>query len=139
MSEGNLFEAEDVQGLENVLTDTTIPAVTRRNLLSKAALGTSAVGAFGALRLAATFPVHERTALGVPVLFFDPKTGQLVQRLNLPGAGPQAMAGRSQRLLPTAEFGAPPVVVRVSGGGLVYAPEAARGGVSAALLPVDPC
>jgi hypothetical protein len=49
MSEGNLFEAEDVQGLENVLTDTTIPAVTRRNLLSKAALGTSAVAAFGAL------------------------------------------------------------------------------------------
>jgi hypothetical protein len=49
MSEGNLFEAEDVQGLENVLADTTMPAVTRRNLLSKAAVGTAAVGAFGAV------------------------------------------------------------------------------------------
>jgi hypothetical protein len=47
MSEGNLFEAEDVQGLENVLIDTRMPAVTRRNLLSKAAVGTAAVGAFG--------------------------------------------------------------------------------------------
>ena len=48
MSEGNLLQAEDVQGLENVLTDTSMPAVTRRNLLSKAAVGTAAVGAFGA-------------------------------------------------------------------------------------------
>src|ERR1700752_149464 len=49
MSEDNLFEAEDVQGVENVLADTTMPAVTRRNLLSKAAVGTAAVGAFGAV------------------------------------------------------------------------------------------
>jgi hypothetical protein len=49
MSENNLLGAEDVQGLENVLADTTIPAVTRRNLLSKAAVGTAAVGAFGAV------------------------------------------------------------------------------------------
>jgi hypothetical protein len=49
MTEGNLFEAEDVQGLENVLADTPMPAVTRRNLLSKAAVGTAAVGAFGAV------------------------------------------------------------------------------------------
>jgi hypothetical protein len=49
MSDDNLFEAEDVQGLENVLADTPMPAVTRRNLLSKAAVGAAAVGAFGAV------------------------------------------------------------------------------------------
>jgi Ferritin-like domain len=49
MSEGNPFPAEDVQGLENVLGDTPMPAVTRRDLLSKAAVGTAAVGVFGAV------------------------------------------------------------------------------------------
>ena len=62
MSEGNLFEAEDVQGLENVLADTTMPAVTRRNLLSKAAVGTAAVG----IRVNAVSPGVIRTPMHAP-------------------------------------------------------------------------
>jgi hypothetical protein len=42
------FEAEDVQRLDNVLAETT-PAVTRKALLKRAAAGTAAVGALGAL------------------------------------------------------------------------------------------
>jgi Ferritin-like domain len=44
----NLFQAEDVQRLENVLEDTKMPSVTRRGLLGKAAVGTVAAGAIGA-------------------------------------------------------------------------------------------
>jgi hypothetical protein len=42
------FEAEDVQRLDNVLSETTAP-VTRKALLTRAAAGTAAVGALGAL------------------------------------------------------------------------------------------
>jgi hypothetical protein len=45
----NLFEAEDVQRLENVLTQSEMPGATRRDILGKAAAGTVAVGALGAL------------------------------------------------------------------------------------------
>lgn len=48
MTDGNVFEAEDVQRLDNVLTDSNIPALTRRGLIGKAAAGTVAVGALGA-------------------------------------------------------------------------------------------
>lgn len=43
------FDAEDVQRLENVLVDSGVPEVTRRGLLGRAAAGTAAVGALGAL------------------------------------------------------------------------------------------
>jgi hypothetical protein len=49
MSDNNAFQAEDVQRLDNVLADTDVPAVTRRGLLGKAAAGTVAAGAIGAL------------------------------------------------------------------------------------------
>lgn len=49
MTDRQMVEAEDVQRLDNVLADTEIPAVTRRGLLGKAAAGTAAVGALGAL------------------------------------------------------------------------------------------
>jgi outer membrane protein assembly factor BamB len=45
---------------------------------------------FGSLTVAAAFPPHEYRAVGFPVLFFDPKTGQLVQRVNVRGGGPLA-------------------------------------------------
>lgn len=49
MSDDNGFQAEDLQRLENVLGDTDMPSVTRRGLLGKAAAGTVAAGAIGAL------------------------------------------------------------------------------------------
>jgi len=49
MTDSKMLEAEDVQRLDNVLADTGIPEVTRRGLLGKAAVGTAAVGALGAL------------------------------------------------------------------------------------------
>ncbi len=48
MDDKNTFGAEDVQRLDNVLSDTDMPAVTRRGLLGKAAAGTVAAGAIGA-------------------------------------------------------------------------------------------
>ncbi len=48
MTDNPVFEAEDLQRLDNVLTDTGMPSVTRRGLLGKAAAGTAAVGALGA-------------------------------------------------------------------------------------------
>jgi hypothetical protein len=41
-------EAEDMQRLDNVLTDTRTPAVTRKALLGRAAAGAAAAGALGA-------------------------------------------------------------------------------------------
>jgi hypothetical protein len=49
MTDSRMLEAEDVQRLDNVLADTSISEVTRRGLLGKAAVGTAAVGALGAL------------------------------------------------------------------------------------------
>lgn len=49
MTQSNVFEPEDVQRLANVLEEGRIPSVTRRGLLGKAAAGTVAVGALGAL------------------------------------------------------------------------------------------
>lgn len=49
MTDQTQFEAEDVQRLENVLTDADLPELTRRGLLGKAAIGTATVGALGAL------------------------------------------------------------------------------------------
>jgi hypothetical protein len=40
--------AEDVQYVDNVLADTGLPAVSRRSLLSRAAVGAAAVGGLGA-------------------------------------------------------------------------------------------
>ncbi|HLI33188.1 MAG TPA: ferritin-like domain-containing protein [Solirubrobacteraceae bacterium] len=48
MSEHTQVQAEDIQRLENVLTD-TVPAVTRRDLIGKAALGAAGIGVLGAL------------------------------------------------------------------------------------------
>ncbi len=49
MDDNDVFQAEDVQRLDNVLADSDMPAVTRRGLLGKAAAGTVAAGAIGAL------------------------------------------------------------------------------------------
>lgn len=49
MSDDNVFQAEDVQRLENVLGETKMPSVTRRGLLGKAVAGTVAAGTIGAL------------------------------------------------------------------------------------------
>ncbi len=49
MTDQHVFEGEDVERLENVLTDTEIPAHTRRGMLGKAAAGTIAAGALGVL------------------------------------------------------------------------------------------
>ncbi|MGH2859013.1 MAG: ferritin-like domain-containing protein [Solirubrobacteraceae bacterium] len=49
MTDETAFAAEDVQRLDNVLADTTMPAVSRRGLLGKAAIGSAAVGAAGLL------------------------------------------------------------------------------------------
>jgi hypothetical protein len=49
MDENTTFEAEDIQRLDNVLEGTGMPALTRRGLLGKAAAGSLAVGALGAL------------------------------------------------------------------------------------------
>ncbi|MGH2914533.1 MAG: ferritin-like domain-containing protein [Solirubrobacteraceae bacterium] len=48
MIDESAFAAEDVQRLDNVLADTSMPEVTRRGLLGKAAVGTAAIGAIGA-------------------------------------------------------------------------------------------
>jgi hypothetical protein len=43
------LDAEDVQRLDNVLADTSTPAVTRKALLKRAAVGAAAAGTIGAL------------------------------------------------------------------------------------------
>jgi hypothetical protein len=77
----------------------------------------------GSLTLAAAFPLHPRRTIGLPVLFLDPNTGGLVQRLNFPSAGP-AVAVRGpfrgpEPLLPRFRLMAPPVRLQVSRHGVV--------------------
>jgi outer membrane protein assembly factor BamB len=80
-------------------------------------------GLFGSFCLAGTFPVHERTTAGVPVLVCDPKTGQLVQRLNLRAAGPEGSFDRTGvgGLLPEVTVRSLPLTVQVSREGIVAA------------------
>lgn len=49
MSDMSTLQADDVQRLDNVLADSQVPPLTRRSLVSRAATGAAAVGAFGAL------------------------------------------------------------------------------------------
>jgi outer membrane protein assembly factor BamB len=80
---------------------------------------------FGSFLLAAAFPLHERRAVGFPVLFYDPRTGQLVQRVNVRTGGPQiAVRGPLQLgapAVPRLRFEEQPVMLQVSGRGLVAA------------------
>jgi hypothetical protein len=80
---------------------------------------------FASLTLAAAFPLHERMTVGVPVLCCDPQTGRLIERLNLPGAGPEVAVRVGFRagepLLPQLRLGEPPVRLQVSRRGIVAA------------------
>ncbi len=49
MTEPTTFEPDDLQRLDNALADTTMSPVTRRSLVTKAAVGAAGLGAFGAL------------------------------------------------------------------------------------------
>jgi hypothetical protein len=49
MTDIDNFEAEDIQRLDNVLADTNTSPLTRRKLVTRAAMGAAGVGALGAL------------------------------------------------------------------------------------------
>ncbi len=49
MTEVNRLESDDLQRLDNVLSDAKVSPVTRRSLVTRAATGAAAVGAVGAL------------------------------------------------------------------------------------------
>jgi hypothetical protein len=49
MTDTNRLQAEDVQRLDNVLSDAKVEPFTRRSLVTRAATGAAAVGALGAL------------------------------------------------------------------------------------------
>lgn len=76
MSDTQIFEAEDVQRLDNVLADTGTPAVTRRGLLGKAVAGTAAVGALGALGPIPAALARGRSGGGVQELITDAVTAE---------------------------------------------------------------
>jgi outer membrane protein assembly factor BamB len=83
------------------------------------------LGLPGSLALTAAFPLHERTTAGVPVLFFDLRTGQLVQRLNLRTQLPHVVANglspAEEALLPQLRLEEPEVALQLSAQGLVAA------------------
>jgi hypothetical protein len=81
-------------------------------------------GPFGMFEAAATLPLDAQRGLGFPVLFCDPKTGQLAQRLNLSGKPPLVTHGGWRLglpLLPELRLGHPRVGVEVSAQGVVVA------------------
>jgi outer membrane protein assembly factor BamB/tetratricopeptide (TPR) repeat protein len=74
---------------------------------------------------AATLPLVRLTDAGFPVLFHDPKTGQLVERLNLrsgrPYSGTQRAWGELSATLTDVRLVRPVVDVRLSGQGVMAA------------------
>jgi outer membrane protein assembly factor BamB len=79
---------------------------------------------FGSLTLLEAFPPPGGSSAGVPVLFCDPKTGQLIQRLNLLCAA-RAIAWGCWRpgefLLPQFRLDKPALLLQLSARGLVAA------------------
>jgi outer membrane protein assembly factor BamB len=76
----------------------------------------------GTLGLTTAGPAYQRVTLGVPVLFLDPKTGQTVQRLNLPMAGPRVVTQAPPQpgaLLPQLRLEGLPVRLQLSRGAVV--------------------
>jgi cellulose synthase operon protein C len=79
-----------------------------------------------AFEAAATLPLSGQSGLGFPVLFCDPKSGQLVQRLNLNGKPPLTTRGGWRLglpLMPELRVAHPRVGVQVSAQGVVVALE----------------
>jgi hypothetical protein len=82
-------------------------------------------GWFSSFQAAATLPLARLTDAGFPVLFHDPKTGQLVERLNLrsgrPYSGTQRAWGALSATLTDVRLVRPAADVRLSGQGVIAA------------------
>ncbi|MGH2863433.1 MAG: ferritin-like domain-containing protein [Solirubrobacteraceae bacterium] len=82
MTDINVFEAEDVQRLENVLSEAEMPVLTRRRLLGRAAAGTVTVGALAAL---GPIPAAFASSNTIPEIINDAVTAEALAVTYLTG------------------------------------------------------
>jgi hypothetical protein len=88
-------------------------------------------GPLGRVGVTAVLPVHLRMATGFPVLLCDPKTGQLVERLNLLSGNPQAEGRFGVHAGPELRSRGVPLAVQFTDRGLVAALDGQAWGRSA--------